>query len=71
MESKKHKHQAYKLLKSLAFWMETNNNDYDIEDLDKALREIGIGDMSIGKYVKKYVKKFYYRKNYQTKSFHH
>jgi len=40
MESKKHKHQAYKLLKSLAFWMETNNNDYDIEDLDKALEEV-------------------------------
>ena len=32
-----------------------------IKDLDKTLREIGIGDMSIGKYVKKYVKKFYYR----------
>ena len=25
------------------------------------MREIGIGDMSIGKYVKKYVKKLYYR----------
>ena len=32
-----------------------------INDLDKTIREIGIGDMSIGKYVKKYVKKFYYR----------
>ena len=25
------------------------------------MREIGIGDMSIGKHVKKYVKKFYFR----------
>ena len=32
-----------------------------INDLDKSLRENGIGDMSIGKYVKSYVKKFYYR----------
>jgi hypothetical protein len=32
-----------------------------INDLDKSMREIGIGDMSIGKHVKKYVKKFYYR----------
>ena len=32
-----------------------------ISDLDKSMREIGIGDMSIGKHVKKYVKKFYYR----------
>ena len=32
-----------------------------IIDLDKSLRELGIGDMSIGKYVKSYVKKFYYR----------
>ena len=32
-----------------------------INDLDTSIREIGIGDMSIGKYVKKYVKKFYYR----------
>ena len=32
-----------------------------ISDLDKSLREIGIGDMSLGKHVKKYVKKFYYR----------
>ena len=29
-----------------------------INDLDKSFREVGIGDMSIGKYVKKYVKKF-------------
>ena len=32
-----------------------------IDDLDKSLRDAGIGDMSIGKYVKKYVKKFYFR----------
>ena len=32
-----------------------------IDDLDTSIREIGIGDMAIGKYVKKYVKKFYYR----------
>ena len=32
-----------------------------ISDLDESLRQNGIGDMSIGKYVKKYVKKFYYR----------
>ena len=47
-----------------------------ISDLDNTLREIGIGDMSIGKYVKKYVKKFYFRiksidpilKKYDTKN---
>ncbi len=32
-----------------------------ITDLDESLREKGIGDMSIGKYVKSYVKKFYFR----------
>ena len=32
-----------------------------ISDLDESLRTKGIGDMSIGKYVKKYVKKFYFR----------
>ena len=35
--------------------------DIFIKDLDQNFREQGIGDMSIGKYVKKYVKKFYYR----------
>ena len=32
-----------------------------IIDIDHTLREKGIGDMSIGKYVKAYVKKIYYR----------
>ena len=32
-----------------------------IADLDDSLRSKGIGDMSIGKYVKKYVKRFYFR----------
>ena len=32
-----------------------------INDLDESLRVKGIGDMSIGKYVKSYVKKFYFR----------
>lgn len=32
-----------------------------ISDLDQSFRQNGIGDMSIGKYVKKYVKKFYFR----------
>jgi len=35
--------------------------EYFIEDIDHSLRLSGIGDMSIGKYVKTYVKKFYYR----------
>ena len=45
-----------------------------IADLDESLRQKGIGDMSIGKYVKSYVKKFYYRlkkfpqKNYLYKN---
>ena len=30
-------------------------------DLDESLRIKGIGDMSIGKYVKSYIKKFYFR----------
>ena len=32
-----------------------------ISDLDESFRIKGIGDMSIGKYVKKHVKKFYFR----------
>ena len=32
-----------------------------VNDLDKSLRDVGISDMSIGKYVKKYVKEFYFR----------
>ena len=35
--------------------------DYFIRDIDHSLRLSGIGDMSIGKYVKRYVKKFYFR----------
>ena len=35
--------------------------DLYLIDLDKSLRELGIGDMSIGKYVKLHVKKIYYR----------
>ena len=35
--------------------------DIFILDLDESLRTKGIGDMSIGKYVKSYVKKFYFR----------
>ncbi len=35
--------------------------DIFILDLDESLRSKGIGDMSIGKYVKSYVKKFYFR----------
>ena len=40
-----------------------------ITDLDDSLRNNGIGDMSIGKYVKSYVKKFYFRlKNFPSES---
>ena len=35
--------------------------DLYIIDLDQSFRELGIGDMRIGKYVKFYVKKIYYR----------
>lgn len=42
-----------------------NNNqilmDYFIRDIDHSLRLSGVGDMSIGKYVKTYVKRFYFR----------
>ena len=42
-----------------------NNNqilmDYFIRDIDHSLRLSGIGDISIGKYVKTYVKRFYFR----------
>ena len=45
--------------------VEIKNNqilmDYFIRDIDHSLRLSGIGDMSIGKYVKTYVKKFYFR----------
>ena len=32
-----------------------------VNDLDYSFREIGVGDMKIGKYVKIYLKKFYFR----------
>ena len=32
-----------------------------VNDLDKSLRDTGVSDMQIGKYVKKFVKKFYFR----------
>ena len=35
--------------------------DNFVRDLDQHFREQGIGDMSIGKYVKTYVKRFYFR----------
>ena len=41
-----------------------------ISDLDESLRQKGIGDMSIGKYVKKYVKKFYFRLSKFPTQFH-
>ena len=43
--------------------MKINENIFSlfILDLDESLRSKGIGDMSIGKYVKSYVKKFYFR----------
>ena len=40
-----------------------------IEDLDISIRNTGIGDVSIGKYVKKYVKKYYFRKKKLEKIF--
>ena len=35
--------------------------DYMFDDLDRSIREIGIGDMSIGKYMKRLGKSFYGR----------
>ncbi len=32
-----------------------------VKDLDYSFREIGVGDIKIGKYVKTYIKKFYFR----------
>jgi len=43
--------------------------NYFINDLDQSLREKGIGDMSIGKYVKSYVKRFYFRVSLLEKIF--
>ncbi len=45
------------------FYIKVNDEliSFFISDLDESLREKGIGDMSIGKYVKSYVKKFYFR----------
>ena len=45
------------------FYVKVNDEliSFFISDLDESLREKGIGDMSIGKYVKSYVKKFYFR----------
>tara|TARA_Y100001970_G_C13896800_1_gene681543 strand:+ start:246 stop:746 length:501 start_codon:yes stop_codon:yes gene_type:complete len=36
-------------------------NNLLIKDLDISFREQGIGDMNIGKHVKSYIKKFYFR----------
>lgn len=47
--------------RSLANKVNDNLITLFISDLDESLREKGIGDMSIGKYVKSYVKKFYFR----------
>ena len=49
--------------KKIINYSSINQNLIDtfVNDLDESLREKGIGDMSIGKYVKAYVKKFYYR----------
>ncbi len=59
------------LIIKITFNINNNINNYKkineelikifISDLDESLREKGIGDMSIGKYVKSYVKKFYFR----------
>lgn len=60
------------LLFSLFYYSKKNPNSNEkiiiqellnlfIKDLDYSLRKNGIGDMNIGKYVKSYVKKFYFR----------
>jgi len=43
--------------------------DIFIDDLDFSFRNMGIGDMSIAKYVKKHVKKIYFRFNKLEKIF--
>ena len=35
--------------------------DYMFDDMDRSLREIGVGDMSVGKHIKKMAKAFYGR----------
>jgi len=54
-----------KFLKNADFFLKKRVNEELmknlVNDLDKSLRDAGISDMSIGKYVKGYVKKFYYR----------
>ena len=58
------------ILFSIFFYSKKNDNQKKINqilmnlfisDIDKSLRFSGIGDMKIGKYVKLYVKKYYFR----------
>jgi hypothetical protein len=59
------------ILLFIFFYRLKNNLDYIdtkqemmnifVKDLDYSLRKNGISDMAIGKYVKAYIKKFYYR----------